>query len=102
MARVRSCPAPRILILPVHLRYPLAGRTIYGRSPQVLAEPRQVFGYRGSNREPVTLPRLPGFSPRDAERALAFGYLRARVLTRRHGPGLPRVIAQQPGARHTL
>jgi hypothetical protein len=96
---VMSCPAPRELVLSVPLRHPLAGRVIYGRSPAVLKDPREVFGESG---RPIEMPRLIGFSPRDARQALVYGYLEGKMKRRHRGAGLPRVIAQSPPAGRSV
>jgi hypothetical protein len=97
---VISCPAPRLEFLTVPLQSALAGRLVLGRSPETLNDPRAVFGTLGNANETVRVPRLVGFAPIDADYALAFEYLRDRVLVAQHGErrGLSHVIAQVPAA----
>jgi hypothetical protein len=96
------CPAPRILALKVQLARPLDGRPILGRSRAVLTSPRGVFGYYGSETEPVRVPSLIGFSPFDALHALALGYLRGTLEHVARFGGRARVISQSPGAHLLL
>jgi hypothetical protein len=53
-----------------------------------------VFGYIEG--VPIRVPRLTGFSPQDAQYALAFGYLQGHVTHERHASGLSRAIGQHP------
>lgn len=84
---VVSCPAPHKTFLTVPLARPLAGRHIRGR--------QTAFGGEGGE-SPQVVPRLIGFAPRDAYRALALRYLRGRVLLVSPLRALPRVVAQDP------
>ena len=94
-----SCPAPREPTITVPLRRPLGGRMIYGRSQAVLKDPREVFGESGG---PIKMPRLIGFSPRDARQALVYGYLQGSMRWRHRGAGRPRVVAQAPPAGRSV
>jgi len=80
---------------PAHAR-PLAGRVIRGRSSNVLAPPYGAFGYSGGAETLRRVPRLIGFSRRDALHALVLGYLKGRVTLGRGGAGHSRVLAQRP------
>lgn len=96
---VMSCPGPKEKLLWVALSRPLAGRPIYGQSSM---EAREVFGNRGSSEEAVEVPRLIGFAPQDAKRALLVDYLHGRVQRKRRAAGRPRVSAQVPAPGHKL
>jgi hypothetical protein len=93
---VVSCPAPKQVSLVLRLAHSLAGRLIAG--PSEAKEPRSAFGYRGFQSEPVEVPSLIGFAPKDASLALDFGYLRGQVRRTNASSGLPRVVAQKPSA----
>jgi hypothetical protein len=87
---VMSCPPPRKIVLDVPLRLKLTGRLIRGRSALSLSNGPRLEEV-GS---PVPVPSLVGFSPRDAEHALALGQLRGTVHEVPRRSGLPRVVGQ--------
>lgn len=81
----------------VPLLHPLAGRALLGASSG------SGFSMRGGNApvlvggaEEREIPRVVGFSPPDARRALSLLGLSGRVVARRRGRGLLRVAAQSP------
>jgi hypothetical protein len=87
MAAGLVCPAIAMIgTRRVGLAAPLAGRLLEGGTS--LAPPPSIAGPR--------VPRLTGFSPRDAQRALRAVQLRAHMLVRHGARGLPRVVAQDP------
>jgi hypothetical protein len=87
-----SCPPGRRHRLRVALAQPLAGRPIRGR-------PAGEGNVSFASRERVAVPLLVGFSPADAERALAVAGLRAHVAPVLRRPGRRRVIGQSPRPR---
>jgi hypothetical protein len=82
-----SCPASRSGFLTITLVRALAGRRIRGH--------QTAFGGEGGESD-QPVPRLVGFAPQDAYRALALKYLRGAVLLVPPSRGLRRVVAQYP------
>jgi hypothetical protein len=77
------CPAMEVVhMLTIHLRYPLAGRSIRGG---VLSES-----------EKGAVPRVVGLAPAVARSLLGHNRLRSVVKVVGRGGGLPRVVAQTP------
>jgi hypothetical protein len=95
----------RLSSLQVALAAPLRGRAILGRPTadlpidvRVPDDPVFVHG-----RELIEVPRLIGFAPREALRALALRALSGdRRFTRKRGGGLPRVVEQSPAPGATI
>jgi hypothetical protein len=88
-----ACPAfARVGVrFQIPLRRPLAGRVIDRAAPGGSLVPADFGG--GSA---AVAPRLIGFSPSDAERAVRAQSLRGHIRYSRRHRGLPRVIAQSP------
>jgi hypothetical protein len=82
----RSCPAPDALIITVRLAHPLNGRRVKGQ--EAASRPDCV--------SPLSIPRLIGFAPSDAERALKVVCLHGLVHVVRRTKGVPRVVSQSP------
>ena len=95
------CPAIAFIApLTVKLAHPLRGRVIRGRprSPAgtwLTPQPIRPDGRR-------FVPRLTGFAPRDARRALAIAADPARFVTHHHPGGRVRVVRQSPRPDFTL
>jgi beta-lactam-binding protein with PASTA domain len=85
------CPAGHIVKRTVSLARPLAGRVLQGTQTQV--------GGQAAAGTRVVVPRLVGFAPQDAQRALALADLRGTVILTARSTGLMRVVAQtiKPG-----
>jgi hypothetical protein len=84
------CPAHTAFTQVTLLKRP-AGGTIIGGS----VKPEPPIGSPGERAE---VPRVVGFSPRDASHALALVELRPRPQRRSEVSGLRRVLAQSPAA----
>jgi hypothetical protein len=97
-----SCPGPELVPITAQLAHRLRGRVILGRARGVLMGPRGVFGFSGYESEPVRVPNLIGFAPRDARYALDLGYLRASIQLVGGRGGRQRVVSQRPSPRRLL
>jgi hypothetical protein len=82
----------------VALKHPLAGRQLGGPMRRAGFQPPRLAG------RPATVPRVIGFSPRDAQRALNLASLHEHIRHTSPRPGLARVVAQfpAPGSRVAL
>jgi hypothetical protein len=87
--RPMSCPPPYRVPLAVSLVRPLAGRGLHGYQTGRPFETRVGV---------VRVPRLVGFAPHDAVRALGFAFLRGRAEVVLPTRGRRRAVAQSPAA----
>lgn len=92
-----SCPAPALLPHTIVLRHRLAGRGIEGQRPSGAERLDSRPGAPPGGPMGNLVPRLIGFSPRDARAALLHLSLRAHLVGSPGSRGPRRVAGQQPG-----
>lgn len=95
-APIISCPGPSVTDIWVRLKHRIAGRAIAGGSSVVVNLRARRFGMASSARTRV--PRVTGFSPSDARRALEFGGFRSRTVKAAARSRQSEVVSQDPAA----